>query len=114
MDAQVNWTRYEPGRPGGHYASFYLRATDPGPPLALWLRYASCAPAGRPADALGELWAVVFDGETGRHTTAKVEVPFGECLFSRDPFEVRVAGATLSGSALRGEAGDVGWDLTYA
>jgi hypothetical protein len=113
-DAQVNWTRYEPGRSGGHYESFYLRGNHPARPLAFWLRYTVFAPAGRPAGALGELWAVVFDGETGRHTTAKVEVPFGECVFSREPFEVRVAGATLSGSALRGRAGGIGWDLTYA
>jgi hypothetical protein len=111
--SQVNWTQYEPGQAKGHYESFYLRGNDPGRPLAFWLRYTIFAPAGRPADALGELWAIVFDGETGRHTSAKVEVPFASCVFSRTSFDVRVAGATLDGSGLRGRAGEIGWDLTY-
>lgn len=110
---QVNWTRYEPGRSGGHYESFYLRGNDPGRPLAFWLRYTIFAPAGRPDAALGELWAVVFDGETGPHTSTKVEVPFTECAFSRTGFDVRVAGATLNASAVRGQAGEIGWDLIY-
>ena len=95
----------EPGQAAGHYESFYLRGNDPARPLAFWLRYTIFAPAGRPDDALGELWAVVFDGETGRHISTKVEVPFAECAFSRTGFDVRVAGATLGASALRGRAG---------
>jgi hypothetical protein len=111
--SQVNWMQYEPGRTAGHYESFYLRGNDPGRPLAFWLRYTIFAPAGRPDDAQAELWAVFFDGETGRHTSTKVEVPFGECAFARTGFDVRVAGATLTSSALRGQAGEIGWNLTY-
>jgi hypothetical protein len=62
---------------------------------------------------VGELWAVVFDGQTGHHTSTKVEVPIAECSFSRTGFDVRVADATLSASALKGTAGEIGWDLTY-
>ena len=110
---QVNWTQYEPGQQAGHYESFYLRGNHPDRPLAFWFRYTIFAPAGRPADALGELWAVVFDGETGHHTSTKVEVPFAVCSFSRTGFDVRVADATLSASALKGTAGEIAWDLTY-
>jgi hypothetical protein len=111
--SQVNWAQYEPGSTGGHYESFYLRANHPERPLAFWLRYTVFAPAGRPDDALGELWAVWFDGETGRHTVGKVEVPLCDCRFPTDAFDVRVAGAELDASHLRGQSGEVSWDLTY-
>jgi len=110
---QVNWTQYEPGRQRGHYESFYLRANDPDRPLAFWLRYTIFSPAGRPGDAVGELWAVVFDGDSGKHATAKVEVPYRDCLFASGAFVVRVGDASLDGAALRGSAGDISWDLRY-
>jgi hypothetical protein len=112
LAAQVNWAQYDPGQGGGHYESFYLRANDPERPVAFWIRYTIFAPQGRPEQAMGELWAVVFDADTG-HTTAKVEVPFNECVFSPTAFQVRVAGASLDSTGLRGHAGDIGWDLTY-
>jgi hypothetical protein len=111
--SQVNWAQYEAGQTDGHYESFYLRANHPERPLAFWLRYTIFAPAGRPGDALGELWAVWFDGEAGRHTVAKVEVPLSECRFATDAFDVRVAGAELDATHLRGQCGDIGWDLDY-
>jgi hypothetical protein len=110
---QVNWAQYDPGRPTGHYESFYLRGNHPERPLAFWLRYTIFSPAGHPSDAVGELWAVVFDGDSGRHTTAKVEVPYRDCAFSRTSFAVRVGDAVLDGGALRGTAGDISWDLRY-
>jgi hypothetical protein len=112
--SQVNWAQYEAGQTDGHYESFYLRANHPDRPLAFWLRYTIFAPAGRPSDALGELWAVWFDGETGRHTAAKVEVPLSQCRFATDAFDVRVAEAELNATHLRGQCGDVGWDLRYS
>jgi hypothetical protein len=108
--AQVNWAQYEPGRTRGHYESFYLRANHPSEPLAFWLRYTIFAPHGRPEDAEGELWAVVFDPSI---TSAYVAVPLAECAFGRAAFDVRVAGATLDGTSLRGRAGDISWDLRY-
>jgi hypothetical protein len=111
---EVNGARYDPGRPVGHYESYYLRGNHPDRPLAFWLRYTIFSPAGRPADAVGELWAVVFDGESRAHTVARVEAPFAECAFSGTSLEVRVAGATLDGGGLRGTAGAVSWDLRYS
>jgi len=111
--AQVNWAQYEPGRNRGHYESFYLRANHPSEPLAFWLRYTIFAPPGRPEDAEGELWAVVFDGETGDHTSAKVEVPYSGCTFANDAFDVAVNGSTLDDHRLAGAAGDITWRLTY-
>ena len=110
---QVNWTQYDPRRSAGHYESFYLRANHPDRPLAFWLRYTIFSPAADPARARGELWAVVFDGESGAHTTAKVDVPLADCRFSTTSFDVEVAGAALDGGELHGAAGEVSWRLRY-
>jgi hypothetical protein len=122
---QVNWAQFAPGARRGHYESFYQRANHPTEPLAFWLRYTVFSPARRPAAALGELWAIVFDGRPagggaggGGHAVAKVEVPIAGCAFARDRFDVRVgdgpAAATLGPRGLRGSAGEIGWDLAYA
>lgn len=110
----LNRAVYEPGQAGGHYESFYQRANHPERPLGFWIRYTIFAPAGNPAAAIGELWAVAFDGETGHHTVAKEEFPIAECEFGRDTFEVRVGGAELGTDGLRGSAGAISWDLRYA
>ena len=109
----LNHTVYRPGQRAGHYESFYQRANHPDRPLALWIRYTIFAPAGDPAGAVGELWAVAFDGQTGHHTVAKTEVPMAECAFARDEFTVRVGTAELGPTALCGSAGDLSWDLSY-
>ena len=77
----LNRTVYEPGQRSGHYESFYQRANHPDRPLAFWLRYTIFAPAGDPGAAIGELWAVAFDGETGEHAVAKQELPIADCEF---------------------------------
>ncbi len=115
---QANWTRYQPGQKAGHYESFFQRANHPSRPLAFWIRYTIFSPAGRPEEALGELWAVYFDGETGQHVVVKKEVPFGQCEFSRSGFSVRVADASLGPGTLKGSAASGGqaisWDLRFA
>jgi len=65
---RANHTRYQPGQPDGHYESFFVRANDPTRPRAFWIRYTVFAPDGKPEDARGELWAVVFDGKSGKVT----------------------------------------------
>jgi hypothetical protein len=104
---------YEPGRRAGHYESFYQRANHPERPLAFWIRYTIFAPAAQPEMAVGELWAVAFDGETGEHAVAKREFPIADCTFARDAFGVRIGAATLGPGALSGSAGEIGWDLEY-
>ena len=114
LDAsQVNWAQYQPGQRQGHYESFYLRANHPDRPLAFWLRYTIFSPKHDPAAAVGELWAVAFDGETGEHAVAKTEHAMDECMFSRDAFDVRVAHARLDSRTLQGRAGAISWDLRY-
>jgi hypothetical protein len=109
----LNRAVYEPGQRGGHYESFYQRANHPDRPLAFWIRYTIFAPAGVPGAAVGELWAVAFDGETGHHAVAKQEFPVADCEFARDRFAVRVGAAELGPDSLAGAAGDIRWDLRY-
>jgi hypothetical protein len=106
---QVNWTQYTGG---GHYESFYLRGNHPTRPLAFWLRYTIFSPATGDAP-VGELWAVFFDGESGSHTVAKVELPLRDCHFSTTSFDVRVGDAVLNDQALAGAAGGIAWNLRY-
>ncbi len=110
----LNRTVYVPGQQAGHYESFYQRANHPSRPLAFWIRYTIFAPTADSAAARGELWAVCFDGETGRHAVAKRELPMTECEFSRDEFAVRIGTADLGPGRLTGSAGNIGWDLRYS
>jgi len=117
IQSDYNHARYVPGQKAGHYESYYLRANHPERPLAFWIRYTVFSPHGRPEDALGELWAVYFDGENQRHVAVKRELPIGECTFDRSRFEARVGDAHLGPDRLQGDArtGDdeITWQLAY-
>lgn len=104
---------------GGHYESYFQRANHPTRPLAFWIRYTAFIPAGRPEAAIGELWAVYFDGERGGPpVAAKTEVPLGQCRFDPGRLGVSIGGATLADGQLQGSAGQgtgrIDWDLRYA
>jgi hypothetical protein len=90
-----NCARYRVGQLAGHYESYFLRANHPARPQGFWIRYTIFSPDQRPEDAIGELWAVVFDGSTGRHVVVKTEAPINQCTFSNDRFHVRVGDAEL-------------------
>jgi hypothetical protein len=113
-----NHSRYQPGSAGGFYESYFQRANHPTRPLAFWIRYTVFSPKGRPQDAIGELWAVWFDGEAGRHVVAKSEVPAGQVTFSRDGLNACIGTATLVPGQLRGSAASRGhridWDLAFS
>jgi hypothetical protein len=108
----VNGSRYDPGSADGLYESYYLRANHPDRPLAFWIRYTVFSPAGRPGEARGELWAIVFDRIAG-HVSEKLEFPIADCSFDRDRLAVRLGPASLDATELRGRTGSIGWDLSY-
>jgi hypothetical protein len=113
----ANDTRYRPGQRAGHYESFFVRANHPADPLAFWIRYTIFAPADRPEDARGELWAVVFDGSTGAHVAVKREVPIAACEFRHDGLGARVGAARLGPGRVSGDAATsahrIAWDLSF-
>jgi hypothetical protein len=96
--------RFVAGDAAGHYESWFQRANHPTRPLAFWIRYTIFCPRGRPEAAVGELWAVAFDGETGRVSAAKQEVPIARCRFSASGLDVRIGDAELSSRGLTGAA----------
>lgn len=113
-----NGARFVPGDSGGHYESYFQRANHPERPLAFWIRYTVFSPRGRPAETVGELWAVYFDGERERVTAAKEVSPISTCRFARQGLDVRIGSAFLVDGQLAGQASSGGnmlrWDLGYA
>jgi len=109
--------RFRPGNLDGHYESWFQRANHPSRPLAFWIRYTIFCPVAKPADALGELWAIWFDGESGRITAAKQELPLAVCRFSTNALGVRIGEAELSPRSLAGAAASrehrVAWQLAW-
>jgi hypothetical protein len=112
-----NRTRWLRGDRRGHYESWFLRANHPTKPLAFWIRYTIFSPAGRPGDALAELWAVAFDGEEHRIVAVKEEHPVADATFSSTELAVRIASSTLGSDRLEGEAASGGsrisWSLRF-
>jgi hypothetical protein len=105
--------RFRPGDAGGHYESWFQRANHPTRPLAFWIRYTIFCPRGRPEAAVGELWAIAFDCESGRISAAKQEHPLSRCRFSASGFDVRIGEAELSGRGLAGAAAARGRRLAW-
>ena len=114
---EVNCTRYRSGQQEGHYESFFLRANHPGLPLAFWIRYTIFSPDKSPERAIGEIWAVYFNGDTGNHVAVKREVPFSKCVFKTAEFFARIDEATLQPGKLAGSAmsggHEISWDLGF-
>jgi hypothetical protein len=116
-ERRANHARFRPGERGGMYESYFQRANHPTRPLAFWIRYTVFSPRGRPSDAVGELWAIYFDGERGRKVALKCEVPAARCSFDPGGLDVRVDGARLAPGRLSGAIDDRGrrlaWSLEY-
>jgi hypothetical protein len=104
------------GQRRGHYESHFLRANHPSRPLAFWIRHTLFIPRARPAAAVGELWAVVFDGESGRHVALKQTFPISECEFDAASLRVAIGESRLEAHGLRGaarsEQHSIAWNLS--
>lgn len=116
--AAWNRPRFVPASPTGHYESWFLRGNHPDRPLAFWIRYTLFSPRERPGDALGELWAIWFDGEANRIVAVKEEYPLAQCAFGADGTIARVGDARLTDDRLQGAARSpahaLAWDLRCA
>ncbi len=113
---QINWTRYH-SQPGGHYESFFQRANHPTRPLAFWIRYTIFSPKGHPEEAVGELWAIYFNGETGHHIALKKVVPLQQCAFHSSEFFVEIDKAYLKPGqfegSIHGQHHNMAWNLAF-
>ncbi|OGI64087.1 MAG: hypothetical protein A2W18_07325 [Candidatus Muproteobacteria bacterium RBG_16_60_9] len=112
-----NRCRIVEGDARGHYESYFQRANHPKRPLAFWIRYTVFSPKGRSGDAVGELWAIYFDGERECVTAVKEVVPMRDCRFGERGLDVRIGDASLTDGQLQGSASSGGnalqWDLRY-
>jgi hypothetical protein len=117
LSRDCNLARYKPGSKAGLYESFFMRANHPSRPLAFWIRYTLFSPRHHPQEAIGELWAVYFDGENGRHVAVKQDVPIAHCAFSASEFLVDVNDAYLRPGKLEGTAASgahaISWKLSF-
>lgn len=107
-----NTVRYH-GESRGHYESWFIRANHPTQPKAFWIRYTIFSPKGRPHDAVGERWAIAFDGTTDRVVAAKSVVPLAECHFSDHALDVRIGDGTLAPGRAVGDAAQGDTRLTW-
>lgn len=108
--------RYQPGLSSGHYESWYLRANHPTQKQAFWIRYTIFSPKNHPEKAIGELWAIYSNGESGKIHAAKSEIPISACHFSTQTLNVKIGNAFLQPGILQGEARGpqtISWNLTY-
>lgn len=108
--------RYRAGQAQGHYESWFLRGNHPSRKQAFWIRYTLFSPHHRPADAIGELWAIHSDGEAKRITVAKAELPIAACQFAASGLSVNIGDATLQSGHAQGQIAQphpIAWDLTY-
>lgn len=115
--AEWNGARWRRGDPRGHYESWFCRANHPSLPRGFWIRYTIFSPAGQPDAAVGELWAVTFDGDRRRIVAVKEELPAHVCHFAKSELSVRIGEARLGDDSLRGDVSRadhrIVWDLGY-
>lgn len=108
--------RYRAGQSVGHYESWFLRANHPTRREGFWIRYTIFVPHGRPDNAIGELWAIHFDGTSGCIVAGKRETPLARCAFATTGLDARIGDATLVAGRARGDVAAPGvlrWDLRY-
>jgi hypothetical protein len=100
MDALPDWNavRYDPDTSKGHVESYFLKANDARGRRAVWLKATIYASELRPAHAVAEAWAIVFDRE-GKHVAVKESLPYAQTEFSKAGLDVTI------GELLRFEQG---------
>jgi len=108
--ARLGAARFD-GTDEGHYESWFQRANHPSEPLAFWIRYTVFVPSDPDRPALGELWAILFEGR--QITARKTELPLSACSFSRSGLDVRIGGSTLNHHRCEGSSDDLAWSLRY-
>lgn len=92
MQGLPDWNaiRYHAEQPRGHVESYFVKANDSQGRRALWLKATIIASTTRPARAMAEAWAVVFDRQ-GEHVAVKESIPFARASFSSEALGIEIA-----------------------
>ncbi len=98
----------------GHYEVYYLTLTDPDTGVGIWIRYTMLAPLGSDPPTCA-LWFAAMDPRSGARAVVARRQTFAIAKLEarRDPFELRLAGATLSDGTMAGALDDVRWNLRW-
>jgi hypothetical protein len=106
------------GQPG-HYEVYYLTFTDPATGVGFWIRYTMVAPLAETGEsATCSLWLMAMDpGDPAQNVGEKVSFPISELSASSEPFELRIAEASLGDRGMNGSIDKDGrrfsWDLSW-
>lgn len=121
--ALANVLRYQPGLAKGHVESLFLKGNSPDGQRAFWIKYTVLVPAGRPHDAVAELWAIAFRRDTSdpraRLVANKQTFPIAQTSIASAPFRLQLPTAELSHGFARGQLGAdqrgprLRWELRY-
>ncbi|MBC7174017.1 MAG: hypothetical protein H5U40_16365, partial [Polyangiaceae bacterium] len=102
----------------GHVESYFLKANSPGGNRALWIEHTVRIPAGKPDEAVAEVWAVAFHrGDRGFPVAVKATSPLGAARFRGSPFRAEHDFGVLESGRARGEIRShnhtIGWTLEF-
>ncbi|MEW6776899.1 MAG: tocopherol cyclase family protein [Bdellovibrionota bacterium] len=85
-----NLVRWKPESGLGHVESYFLKANHPTEPRAFWLKFTLlCRPNGT-AQAVGDVWAVIFNAKTHKHFAFRNQFPAKDCTLGREKVEIRM------------------------
>ena len=98
----------------GHYESFYLKASHPTEPLAVWIRYTIHK---RPGEGpTGSLWFTLFDAAASGPVASKVTVGSEAVAAGPDDY-VRIGEGRFAPGGVEGRAAsercEARWDLSF-
>ncbi len=114
---QLDTCQFTPGTRKGHYESFFLRANHPEKNQAFWIRYTFFSPKGFSDRAIGEIWAVFFDGERDKIVAIQEDIAFAECSLSNNSMSIQLGHNRLEKGHLTGSGAlnkhQIEWDLNY-
>jgi hypothetical protein len=89
------------------YESWYLKASHPGEPLGVWIRYTTHQKPNGPE--IPSLWFTLFGPEP---SAAKV-TPGPEALSRGDGAFIRIGESEFADGRVKGSALDASWDLSF-
>lgn len=109
-----NGARFDPGVPGGHVESTFLKLNDPAGQRALWLKATILARRDAPPAAEG--WAIAFE-RGAAPVAAKRSAAFQAARFSREGLDLECVGVEIAPrstrGALRTRSHEIEWDLRF-
>jgi hypothetical protein len=113
-----NAPRFRPEVGRGHVESYFLKANSRGGRRAIWIKHTVRIPAGRPEDAVAEVWAVAFHrGDPAFPVAVKASSPLASARFRASPFRAEHEHGILESGRARGEIESqghtIGWSLEF-